>query len=99
MNRLGVIWKDRLLSDKTISVNIDGYDFIVAIVKSLSKDYGMIGIRTNNISQMSLNMGRQLEFVSELSAIILERFHLEEMTERLMIVEEQNRIANEMHAT
>lgn len=38
-----------------------------------------------------------MKFISRLAAIVLERFHLEQVTERLIIAEEQNRIANEMH--
>ena len=37
-----------------------------------------------------------MKFISRLAAIALERFHLEQVTERLIIAEEQNRIANEM---
>ena len=39
----------------------------------------------------------QLQFLSELISIAFERFYLEEINERLLITEEQNRIANEIH--
>ncbi|MEH7111529.1 ATP-binding protein [Neobacillus niacini] len=97
MNRLSDLWKDNLHLDNKVELDIGDYRFIVVIVKSLSKEYGMIGIRIDNIKSDIVEYGQQLEFVSDLSAIILERFHFEDMTERLMIVEEQNRIANEMH--
>lgn len=35
--------------------------------------------------------------MTELSAVILERLYLEEITQKLVVAEEQNRIANEMH--
>ncbi|MEH7223685.1 ATP-binding protein [Bacillus sp. JJ1566] len=96
-NRLSGLWKDKIRLDNKTDLDVGGYTFKVVRVKSLSRDYGMIGIRIDNIKSDIVEYGKQLEFVSELSAIILERFHLEEVTERLMIVEEQNRIANEMH--
>ncbi|MDF2820308.1 MAG: hypothetical protein K0R15_749 [Clostridiales bacterium] len=40
---------------------------------------------------------RLLEFLSGLSAVTLERFNLEEIENNLIVMEEQNRIANEIH--
>jgi signal transduction histidine kinase len=39
----------------------------------------------------------QIQFLSELISIALERIDLEELNDRLIISEEQNRIANEIH--
>ncbi|MDF2538653.1 MAG: hypothetical protein K0S76_1674 [Herbinix sp.] len=38
-----------------------------------------------------------IEFLSGLSAVTLERFHQEEIENSLIVMEEQNRIANEIH--
>ncbi|MCR2823283.1 sensor histidine kinase [Lederbergia panacisoli] len=97
MNSLGNLWGNKLQLDNKVNLDIGGYTFIVVVVKSLSKEYGMIGIRIDNLKSDIVEYGKQLEFVSELSAITLERLHLEEVNERLMVAEEQNRIANEMH--
>ncbi len=93
------IWKENLLLDDRIKICICDNKFIAVIVKSISSNYGLIGIRTDNCESGNIKKEyvKQLEFISELIAVILERFHLEEVTERLMIAEEQNRIANEMH--
>ena len=37
------------------------------------------------------------KFISELLSVVLERFNLENIEENLLLMEEQNRIANEMH--
>lgn len=97
--RIEEISNDTMSSEGTFKINIGDYRFSIAPVKSTSRIYGLIGFKTHTsepdiIKEEHTN---QLEFISELSAVILERFHLEEVTERLMIAEEQNRIANEMH--
>ncbi|HHV65398.1 MAG TPA: hypothetical protein GXX46_10060 [Peptococcaceae bacterium] len=45
----------------------------------------------------SLGERQIIKFLADLSALILERHDLEEMTSRLLISEEQNRIAGEIH--
>ena len=37
------------------------------------------------------------EFIAELSEIMLERIYMDQMMDQLIIIEEQNRIANEIH--
>lgn len=85
--------------EETFKINIGDYRFNIAPVKSISRNYGLIGFKINTYESdiVKEEYVNQLEFISELSAVILERFHLEEVTERLLIAEEQNRIANEMH--
>ncbi len=92
-------WKGSFLSKEIISLQAGDYHYSALIVQSTSRKYGLIGIRTSDDEPKAIRneYAKQLGFLSELSAIILERFHLEELTDKLMIVEEQNRIANEMH--
>ncbi|WP_417898737.1 sensor histidine kinase [Bacillus haimaensis] len=62
-----------------------------------AKYSGIIGVEnTDDSSSSSLN-SRLLKFMAELSSILLDRFYFEEATEQFLIVEEQNRIANEIH--
>ncbi|NMA95380.1 MAG: sensor histidine kinase [Clostridiales bacterium] len=88
-----------MFSKRVFKIDLDDYSFNAAVVKSTYRDYGIIGFKTNTYESDIIKDEhmRQLEFISEISAVILERFHLEEVTGRLMIAEEQNRIANEMH--
>lgn len=92
------ICNDTFLSNKIFKISIEDYNFNVISVKSTSKSFGLMGFKTDiSPSEIIEEHVNKLKFLSELSAIILERFHLEGITEKLMISEEQNRIANEMH--
>jgi NarL family two-component system sensor histidine kinase LiaS len=74
-------------------------EFLIMPVKSTTRFWGVLGIKIEPCCQEE---GRgwfvqQLYFLSELCAIILERHQLERIENQLMIIEEQNRIAAEMH--
>ncbi len=73
--------------------------FKIIPVKSAYKDYGILGFEATNSKENIIykNNMHQLQFLSELISIAFERFYLEEINERLLITEEQNRIANEIH--
>lgn len=74
--------------------------FLCAMVESPSQQYGIIGIQINeerDDSPVDNTPMRQLSFLADLCAIVLERYHLEEIADRFLIIEEQNRIANEIH--
>ncbi|WP_051318086.1 sensor histidine kinase [Cohnella thermotolerans] len=73
--------------------------FLATAVKSTARFRGVMGVR---IGGMNPSEGRrwyaqQLSFLSELCAVIVERHHLNQAENQLMIIEEQNRIADEMH--
>lgn len=74
-------------------------DFLLMPVRMSTRFVGMIGVRLEAAEGLE---GRrwyiqQLMFLSELSAIILERHELGVIENRLIITNEQNRIADEMH--
>lgn len=74
-------------------------DFLLMPVRMSTRFVGMIGVRLEASEGLE---GRrwyiqQLMFLSELSAIILERHELGVIENRLIITNEQNRIADEMH--
>ncbi len=79
---------------KSQQIRIQNNSFFFLPIKSNSGFYGFVGIE---MSDYSSDVFKQLVFLSELSSIILERFQLEEETDKLIIIEEQNRIANEIH--
>lgn len=92
-------WRYIKASEVPISINIDERTFILINVKSIQQFYGILGIETNNQSQdiMYVEIIDQLKFLSSLSSIVFERFKLEEVNEHLLVSEEQNRIAREIH--
>ncbi|WP_379132257.1 sensor histidine kinase [Paenibacillus sp. sgz500958] len=74
-------------------------DFLLMPVRMSTRFVGLIGVRLDAAEGLE---GRrwyiqQLMFLSELSAIILERHELGVIENRLIITNEQNRIADEMH--
>ncbi|MRN51539.1 two-component sensor histidine kinase [Paenibacillus sp. LC-T2] len=74
-------------------------DFLFMPVRMSTRFVGMIGVKLESSEGLE---GRrwyiqQLMFLSELSAIILERHELGVIENRLIITNEQNRIADEMH--
>lgn len=74
-------------------------DFLLMPVRMSTRFVGMIGVKLEATEGLE---GRrwyiqQLMFLSELSAIILERHELGVIENRLIITNEQNRIADEMH--
>ena len=97
-----VIKKDlsRILECRTpIEISISNTRFIVIALKSNYGKYGILGLeyQNNKDSIIYKNNIYQLQFLSQLISVAFDRFYLEEINERLLITEEQNRIANEIH--
>ena len=82
-----------------IELIMEGTSFIAEIVRSNCRTYGALCIDTISIDKRyGLEEAKyQLRFLAELSSSVLERFELEKVNEQLVISEEQNRIANEIH--
>ncbi|MHA6260255.1 sensor histidine kinase [Sporosarcina sp. CAU 1771] len=64
-----------------------------------SKNIGVLGfqISQHNENEKSFLVKRTFEFLAELSEIMLEGIHMNQMTGQMQVIEEQNRIANEIH--
>lgn len=64
-----------------------------------TKSIGVIGVNAsiNTEVKNTFLFHRIFEFLAELSEMMLERFHMDQMMSQLTISEEQNRIANEIH--
>ncbi|MCL6572505.1 MAG: hypothetical protein K6T88_12615 [Bacillus sp. (in: Bacteria)] len=64
-----------------------------------SNNIGVLGVKVAGSSKTSQTflLNRPFEFFAELSEIWLERIHMEQMREQMLVIEEQNRIANEIH--
>lgn len=91
---------ENILKYKTpMEINISNTRFVILTVKSTFGDYGIFGLKAVNNKESNIykNNINQLQFLSELISVAFERFCLEEINERLLITEEQNRIANELH--
>lgn len=91
--------KNILEQKSPVEISISNTRFIMMPVKSNYKDYGILGCKLIHIKEGIIyrNTIYQLQFLSELLSTTFERLSLEEINERLLISEEQNRIANEIH--
>lgn len=84
---------------KLKEIKIGDRDLLAIPIISSTTYFGLIAVQKKdytNINEMEQNI-KLLEFLAELSAVTIERFNLEDLEDRLIIMEEQNRIANEIH--
>jgi signal transduction histidine kinase len=88
-----------LESNDPIEICISNSNILIVHVGNSYNTYGLLGMETtyNKESVIYKNNAYQLQFLSELIANVFERLVLKEVNERLLITEEQNRIANEIH--
>lgn len=66
-------------------------------VRSHSRYFGYIGCLVPPGAQAGMEENQALDFLAGLGAIVLERCAADELSVRLRVAEEQNRIANEIH--
>ena len=64
-----------------------------------SRHIGVLGVTIPSSidHRMPFLLKRTFEFLAELSEIMLERIHMDQMMDQMIVVEEQNRIADEIH--
>mgnify|MGYP000908849842 CR=1 FL=1 len=88
-----------LESANILEVSILNSKFLIAQVGRSYETYGLLGMKTVHSTESSMykNNYSELLFLSGLLSSVFERLKLEEITEGLLITEEQNRIANELH--
>jgi two-component system, NarL family, sensor histidine kinase LiaS len=93
------LYKDIIKSGQVIDAFICEKRFIISTVKSGYLPYGIIGVEVKGGLKQSCydEVFEQLKLLAELSAMAMERYEIEQVNERLVISEEQNRIANEIH--
>lgn len=64
-----------------------------------SNNVGVLGIKVSSYSEAKKTflLSRTFEFLAELSEIMLERIYMDQVMDQMIVIEEQNRIANEIH--
>ena len=78
----------------------DSRELVCVPIRSTSQSYGIIAVLSNIDAQaQGVSLDRTLTFLARLCAITLERIRLEEIADTLLLSEEQNRIAEEIHDT
>ncbi|HHV96670.1 MAG TPA: hypothetical protein GXX37_09405 [Clostridiaceae bacterium] len=94
--------KDKIVNSQVpVNIKVDSINLILSEVGSLYQSYGILGIVIqNNVDNVLYkDIYSQMKLLSELGSIVFERYMLEETNNRLLINDEQNRIANEIHDT
>ncbi len=88
-----------LESDNPFEISISNSKFLIVHVGNNYATYGLLGMEVTNDKESIIykNYAYQLQFLSELLSSVFERLKLEEVSESLLITEEQNRIADELH--
>lgn len=76
-----------------------GNDLYWIKVIRTTENIGVLGINISrpNKDKIPFLLKRTFGFLAELSEIMLERIHMDKMMDQMGIIEEQNRIANELH--
>lgn len=92
-------WNEIKDTGLPLSLVVDSRNFIVLSVNSSTNFYGILGVELieYEIDPIYKQTIEQLKFLASLSSIALEKFDLEELKKQLLVNEEQNRIANELH--
>ncbi len=93
-------WSHFIETTYPIEIRVNEQVFILTPIKSNALPYGILGIGSINYEGKDgaySSYAEQMNFLSKLSAIVLERVELEQVNRGLIINEEQNRIADEIH--
>jgi len=92
-------WDLIMNSPEPFKLDVDNRSYLAASVRSNCITYGVLGIEIpwEQPNASHTDFVDQLKFMAGLSSIVFERFEMEQVNEKLLIAEEQNRIANEIH--
>lgn len=78
-------------------IYVDDKIFLAAPIISPTRRFGIITVEKSTELKLKDQIPKLMEFITGLCAVTLERFYLEEIDDSLLVMEEQNRIANEIH--
>ena len=101
--KLQTLIKERMIdldnNYNPMEFNIGQRRFVFMGVNSVHKKYGFIGIEVENSSDSCRKNEEivQLKFMGELGSIVFENSYMEDINAELLVNEEQNRMANEIH--
>lgn len=93
-NMLKEKWSDILGMKGPFIMELDGAFFGMKIIKT-SSNIGVVGVEMEKNDVYQGN--KPFEFLCELTEIMLEKLAMDEMMDEMIVIEEQNRIANEIH--
>jgi two-component system, NarL family, sensor histidine kinase LiaS len=97
-NQIYFQWLNSNFSNSPTEVRIVDKEYLVVLVSSSTVNYGVMGFELENAKNPTwIDLETQLKFLANLFSIFFDRFFYEELNDELLLFEEQNRIANEIH--
>ncbi|WP_147055526.1 sensor histidine kinase [Sporosarcina luteola] len=93
-NKLKEKWPEIRGKRVPFVMELNGAFFGMKVIKT-SYNICVVGVEMENNNVYPGN--QPFEFLCELAEIMLEKLHMDEMMDEMIVVEEQNRIANEIH--
>jgi two-component system, NarL family, sensor histidine kinase LiaS len=97
-NQIYFQWLNSNFTNTPTEVKIVDKEYLAVQVSSSTVDYGVIGLELENAKNLTgIDLKTQLKFLANVFSIFLDRFFYEELNDELLLFEEQNRIANEIH--
>ncbi len=90
---------EEIKKDKLIYFIVEDKRCICALINSSQKEFGVLGFTIpDEKNDIILKQYKDhAKFLAELSSMVFERMNLEEVNKNLVISDEKNRIANEIH--
>lgn len=90
---------EEIKKDKLIWFTVENKRYICVLITSSQKEFGVLGFTISNENNDIIlrQYDDHAKFLAELSSIVFERMNLEEVNKNLVISDEKNRIANEIH--
>ena len=97
-DHLDKVWQDIQYEKNPFYTIIEEKHYWIKTIKT-SAYIGVQGIQINGIEEVenTFLLKRTFEFIAELGEFMLEKLYIDEIMDQLIITEEQNRIANEIH--
>jgi signal transduction histidine kinase len=97
-NQIYFQWLNSNFTNIPTEAKIVDKEYLVIQVSSSTVDYGVMGFELENAKNPTgIDLKTQLKFLANVFSIFLDRFFYEELNDELLLFEEQNRIANEIH--
>ena len=97
-NEIWKVWSNIRRKREPFATEINNELYWMKIIRT-SNNVGVLGVKVSSYSEAKKTflLGRTFEFLAELSEIMLERIYMDQVMGQMIVTEEQNRIANEIH--
>jgi len=97
-NEIRKVWSNIRRKKEPFATEINNEIYWMKIIRT-SNNVGVLGVKVSSYreAEKTFLLSRTFEFLAELSEIMLERIYMDQVMDQMIVIEEQNRIANEIH--